>query len=130
MRTVVLVTGSRDWTDYGAIADALILYEPRDLIVLHGGARGADSLAARWCKQHGVNQWVLPYFGDEGRRGGGIRNQGLVNVARALHVVGYRCFAEAFLLPQSIGTRDCLRRIRRANEKVPGFFSEVREHHG
>ena len=39
----MLVTGSREWKDYGTIYDVMSEYGPHQLI--HGGARGADSHA-------------------------------------------------------------------------------------
>jgi len=62
-----LVTGSRDWTDRGTIARTIqrymnshlpMLYEGHipqhrdwsDVVIVHGGARGADLLAAEWAE--------------------------------------------------------------------------------
>lgn len=50
----VLVTGSRDWTDTQLIWTALqsecllAAEEHRPMVVVHGAARGVDSLAERW----------------------------------------------------------------------------------
>lgn len=53
--TRILVTGSRDWTDHGAVAAALTeawhdaaQNGPGGLTIVHGAAPGADSSAARW----------------------------------------------------------------------------------
>lgn len=58
----VLVTGSRDWTLWMTLEVALeVEYtlaqaEGRRLVVVHGGARGADAMAETWAmrKGHGV----------------------------------------------------------------------------
>lgn len=52
----VLVTGSRAWDNGLAVWEALesIQYYPRTLVVVHGGARGADDMASRWARVHGA----------------------------------------------------------------------------
>jgi len=56
----VLVTGSRDWTDLLTIDKALgaeqglAAMDLRRLVVVHGAARGADTLADRWAYRNGV----------------------------------------------------------------------------
>lgn len=49
---IVLVTGSRDWTDARPLADMLdrARGQHEELYVVHGAARGADSLAAAWAR--------------------------------------------------------------------------------
>jgi hypothetical protein len=46
----VLVTGSREFTDKQTIFYALDHARPD--IVIHGGARGADTIASEWCSQN------------------------------------------------------------------------------
>lgn len=48
----VLVTGSRDWTDIDIIKKELEKLE-KNVILIHGGAKGADSIAGRLWKQMG-----------------------------------------------------------------------------
>jgi hypothetical protein len=56
----VLVTGSRDWEEYQAVASVLDeIKEECDtagmaMVVIHGKARGADSCADHWCEQNGL----------------------------------------------------------------------------
>jgi hypothetical protein len=46
----VLVTGSRDWTDDEAVREELNRF-PEDAVLVHGGCRGADTIAATtWTK--------------------------------------------------------------------------------
>lgn len=72
----LLVCGSRNWTDMDAIYDVLADYRtPRPVIVLHGGARGADSLADDAARLHGYAREV--YKADwkkHGKRAGILRN--------------------------------------------------------
>ena len=78
----VLVTGSRTWSDYKPIFDALsnVLAEHPDMVLVHGGAVGADSAAAAWARIHHVRaecheaQWAT-----DGRSAGLIRNRAMVN---------------------------------------------------
>jgi hypothetical protein len=46
----LLITGSRDWTDRQVIRDALAEawaeLRPGEIVLVHGAARGADSIAA------------------------------------------------------------------------------------
>jgi hypothetical protein len=71
----VLVCGSRDWTDEDAIADVLAEYAPDYPTIIHGAARGADSIADRVAKTYGytVKPFAADWYG-MGRRAGIIRN--------------------------------------------------------
>ena len=51
----ILVTGSREFSDRGMVYAALDAnFDPLRTIVIHGDARGADSLAKGWCAAHPV----------------------------------------------------------------------------
>lgn len=108
---VVLVTGSRDWTDAVAISSAL----DGATLVLHGGARGADELADAWAREHSVQRVVLSADWERlGRRAGAERNALLVERACELRARGNAVEVWAFPLPQSRGTWDCVHRARAA----------------
>jgi hypothetical protein len=115
-RTAVLVTGSRDWRDYGSIDRRLSIY-PAGTILLHGACGkwltdhlcwvGADMIAddlapSSWMK------WPLPYFADQGKSGGPKRNSCLVNLLSVLDRSGFACAVEAFPIGHSPGTRGCI----------------------
>jgi hypothetical protein len=67
---LVLVTGSRAWSDIPVMADALLdtWHDATQdghsgITVLEGGATGADSIARTWAKQHradGVDSRTMP----------------------------------------------------------------------
>ncbi len=122
----ILVTGSRDWTDFRPIYDALqYLYAmvqgatDQKMLVVHGGARGADRHAANWVEQaqnlgylveqepHPVTprQWTL-----QGKTAGHIRNQQMVHLGARVCV--------AFSRNNSRGTADCVDLARQADIPV------------
>lgn len=56
----ILMTGSRDWTDEKSVRSAIrkalsvLAIEPEDATLIHGAARGADTLAATVAKEMGL----------------------------------------------------------------------------
>jgi hypothetical protein len=103
----ILVCGSRDWTDSGAIAAALghasALANSGRLIVVHGAARGADSIAATIAREWGVECEAHPAEWDtHGKAAGPIRNDKMAKLGADL------CLA--FWDGQSRGTLDMIQR--------------------
>jgi hypothetical protein len=58
----VIVCGGRDYVDQAAVARHLGAFHARHGItcLMHGEARGADRLAARWGAEHGVEVLGFP----------------------------------------------------------------------
>ena len=131
----VLITGSRTWTDEATIHNALLAAwteaieaDYDGITVIHGGAAGADTIAARWADQNrrdgvGVEchdaDWAGPCAADcppghrrkQGSRewcplAGHRRNQAMVDSGPA--------FVCAFSVGNSTGTADCVRRAKAA----------------
>lgn len=106
----ILVTGSREWADATAIRSALAEagraagVHPRDVVVVHGAARGADSLADRVARDLGCR--VEAHRVDDadwrryGRSAGHRRNADMVRLGADL------CLA--FPIGESKGTRGCI----------------------
>lgn len=124
----VLITGSRRWTARTTVWQALAAEYNRTvsgIIVVHGGATGADDIADRWAwgmKQQGWQVIPEMYRADwesYGRVAGTLRNQKMVNQGAEV------CLA--FPLIDSIGTFDCMARAERAGIPVKnfGYKSEV-----
>jgi len=125
-RVRVIVTGSRALTDRDLVWEALAVarWELGPLIVVHGAAPGADTLAALWVEQHpGLDCAEEPHRADWARLGRGagpIRNQAMVDAGAVLCI--------GFPVSGSRGTRDCMRRAEAAGipvreiraAKVPG----------
>lgn len=102
-RTVVLVTGSRDWTDRDIIFGQLDRLDTQ--LVVHGDARGADSIAAEWAHAHGCPQVPMPAQWNElGMTAGTVRNGHMLDVLKALRACGWTVIILAFPLPSSKGT--------------------------
>lgn len=135
----ILITGSRTWSNFGAISMALTrelrATEDRALTIVHGGAPGADLLADRWARQDwtwaevkperhdakwedscGPDCWKhrkpakWPQGTDYCPKQGHIRNQLMVDLGADV------CLA--FPSTASIGTWDCMRRAEAAGIRV------------
>lgn len=109
---VVLVCGGRDYSNASNVHYALnCIYAMKgEPIVLHGGARGADALAASWCELLGVPQRVfLPDWSRHGRRAGPLRNEQMLTDGKPDLVVAF---------PGGHGTADMVRRAKAAGVRV------------
>ena len=71
---IVLVCGSRDWSDGNAIAERLDMLG-RGTTIIHGAARGADRMAGKLAQAFGyvVEEYPADWRG-KGRRAGILRN--------------------------------------------------------
>lgn len=103
---VVIVTGSRDWTDRQKVAEVLSGFPPKTILI-HGGCRGLDQIAGAFGKRFGFVIVELPYFEDE--EGKEARNESMFAMASALLECGHRVFGFAFPLSSSIGTFKAIR---------------------
>lgn len=58
--------------------------------VIHGAARGADSLAGLWAKQRGVPEWAFPAQWDIfGKAAGPMRNKQMLDEGKPTHVLAF-----------------------------------------
>lgn len=126
----ILITGSRDWSDRRAITTALfdtgmehyaaLGEEPSTApVVVHGGARGADTLAEAAARFLGwrTEKWPADW-NRNGKAAGPIRNQQMVDAGADI------CLA--FPLGESRGTRDCMRRAEQAGIRVVDVPEQMR----
>ena len=118
---VVLVTGSRDWSDRQAIFSCLSVHPDRSILI-HGGCRGADSIAAAVAKQLAFKIWELPFFlGEDGRE---ARNESMIAVACALRDKGHRVTSYAWPMEGSVGTLKCMRLMREAGLHIANWENQ------
>lgn len=108
----VLVCGGRTYSDYGKLCEVLDHQDQlgRILLLIHGGAQGADTLAGMWAVDRGVNVKVYPAnWGQYGRSAGPKRNQQMLEDGQPDLVVAF---------PGGTGTADMVRRSRGASVPV------------
>ena len=87
MMLKVVCSGSRGWQDGAAVLaslELLVVLEGADqLLVAHGGARGADWFVSRACAQVGAYEVVFqPDWGRFGRSAGHRRNRVMLETIR------------------------------------------------
>jgi hypothetical protein len=84
--------------------------------LIHGNARGADTMAAEIATALKMNVETYPARWDiYGRGAGPIRNQEMVDSGAGI------CLA--FLVPGSIGTADCVKRAEKAGIPVMKYYA-------
>lgn len=107
----LLVCGGRNFTDTFKFDSAMAVLPFKPTIIIHGGARGADTLADQWGKAHGVQPVRLDAMWDyHGNRAAGPkRNQAMLDIMKPEYVVAF---------PGSTGTDDMMRRAEAAGIPV------------
>lgn len=121
----VLITGDRGWTAADIILQAIETL-PRNTIVIHGGADGADALAGAIAESRGLWVWPCPVSREEwrtiGKAAGPMRNQRMLDETKPDFVLAFHNF-----LPGSKGTKDMVRRAIRAGVPVQLFNDQGKE---
>lgn len=116
----VLITGSRNWEDRVTIETALQQVQAEagitrdNVVVVHGGARGADRMAGWIAEQLGMKVEVHPADWERhGKAAGFIRNQEMVDADIDLVL--------SFNRDDSAGTRQCTRLAENAGLEIRRF---------
>lgn len=107
----ILFCGDRNWTDIDKIK-SIITTLPKDSIIIHGNANGADKLAANIAMQYGLKIESYPaQWNNYGRAAGPIRNQKMLESGLD--------YAYAFHsnIEKSKGTKDMVNRLTK--NKIP-----------
>lgn len=123
----VLVTGSRDWDDRDAVHAQLdrLHREHGNVEVIEGGATGADTHAREWATAKG--RPLKTYKADwkkHGRSAGPRRNQQMLDEAKPERVIAFSRDLES-----SRGTKDMVRRARKAGVPVEVYGGKVKKMH-
>lgn len=104
----VLICGDRNWQNEAAIRRELSKLDPGTAII-HGGARGADTLAGIVAKEIGLQVEVYPAdWNRHGRAAGPIRNQQMIEQGRPDIVLAFHAN-----IGQSKGTKDMVERAKK-----------------
>jgi len=88
----VLVCGGREYNDYQKVELVLGAAHKAQLFgtVIHGAARGADSLAGRWAKENNIPVEEFPAdWNRYGRRAGYIRNAQMLKEGKPELVIAF-----------------------------------------
>jgi predicted Rossmann-fold nucleotide-binding protein len=110
--TRVLVCGGRDYDDRAAVYSSLdsLHAEHGFTLLIAGGARGADTLAAQWAQDRGVpTQVYMAEWERFGREAGPIRNQRMLEEGTPDVVVAF---------PGGRGTTNMVAQARAAGLRV------------
>jgi len=89
----VLICGGRDYHDNDTLCAALdrLHAEHGFTVVIAGGARGADTLAAQWAEHRGIPTKVYVAEWEKlGRKAGPIRNQRMLDEGKPDLVIAFR----------------------------------------
>ena len=111
-RFALLVCGGRDYADRDhvfATLDRVHAKRPVGLVI-HGKARGADTLAGEWADARGIEVWAFPaMWAQDGKGAGPIRNKRMLDLGQPGGVVAF---------PGGAGTADMVRRAEAAGLPV------------
>jgi hypothetical protein len=117
----VLVCGSRDWFDRGPIERELRKLPPGAIIV-HGAARGADTIAGVVATDLGFEVRRYPANWDKyGKAAGPIRNGEMLRMEHRLDEPIDKVLAFSKDFANSRGTKDMMRQAREKFVPVESF---------
>ena len=103
----VLICGDRNWTDARTVRD-FVKSLPTGAIIIHGAAKGTDSIAGEEGNKHGYEVRAYPADWERyGRAAGPIRNQQMLDLERPQLVVAFHDN-----LDSSRGTKDMVQRAK------------------
>jgi hypothetical protein len=120
----VICCGSRDWVDSRIIWEALsdLADTHPDAEVVHGAARGADSIAGRVAKALGLTVTAVPAdWNTYGKAAGAVRNKEMLGMAPD-RVYAFRCLGE------SKGTDNMIQIAQKAGVPVAVYLEDGRVH--
>lgn len=106
----LLICGGRDYVGYHALEEAMKLLPFKITCVVHGDARGADSMGKMWAMSNGIWAVAIPALWDaHGKGAGPKRNQAMLDIMKPDYCVA---------LPGGNGTADMVKRCKDAGVPV------------
>jgi ABC-type Fe3+-hydroxamate transport system substrate-binding protein len=111
----VLVTGGRDFSDYDFVEGYLwtCVVPNEEMVLIHGAATGADTLAARAAEKLGWTVRPYPVTPEDwaryGRRAGPIRNSAMLKDSKPDLVIAF---------PGGTGTADMVKKAKAAGVRT------------
>ena len=106
----VLICGGRDFDDRALVGKTLTPRRADITEIIHGAARGADTLADEWAQVWGIPSRAFPaLWRRHGRAAGPIRNQRMLDEGKPDLVIAF---------PGGKGTADMVERARGAGVAV------------
>ena len=106
----VLVCGGRDFRNYGMVIRALDALPERPTVIIHGCARGADTLGETWAIGRDIPTLRFPaHWDDHGPAAGPIRNKRMLDEGKPDLVIAF---------PGGKGTANMVSQARAAGVKV------------
>ena len=110
--TRILICGDRNWKDVETIEN-FVKSLPPDTVIIHGGCRGADKIADKAAKEHGLMVKTFSAKWEKyGNAAGPIRNRRMILEGKPDRVVAFHDD-----LSKSRGTADMLKQARK--RRVP-----------
>ena len=106
---ITLVCGGRDFNDWVLFNTAMNLLPFKPTVIVHGEAKGADTMAKQWAMSRGIYAVGIPALWNyHGNKAGPKRNQAMLDIMKIEYCVAFT---------GATGTRDM---IERCNEnKIP-----------
>ena len=120
----VIICGSREFQDYNLLKEKCDYYlskrisSGQKVVVISGGARGADSLGERYAKERGLECKVFPADWDRYGKSAGYRR----NVVMA--EIGNACIACLSGYSENKGTKSMISLARRSHLLVREVLDE------
>ena len=87
---VILCTGSRDFRNYELVIDVLMKYDPNSTTLIHGGAKGLDTIVDIVGKELGFTVQCYEAGWEHSKRDGILRNSQMLHEAKPDKVIGWR----------------------------------------
>lgn len=116
----LLVCGDRNWVDDESIKEAIVRLNPS--VVIHGNARGADSLAGEAANSLGITVEVYPaQWETYGRAAGPIRNRQMLVDGKPDKVLAFHDDIE-----KSKGTKNMVKQAEKAGIDVTIYNHDYR----